>query len=358
MLTAPIGLKTHLRPTKQLDYHNRTYTGISYSRSLDLHACPRKFELKAKYTLAPRRESVTFAYGHAVGAGVQYTLAGKTFNQVIAHTIIEYDFPYEKYGTVSEIMAGKSFWSALDMVERFYRAYHNGLLPHLNGWEIAKFQTPEGERLGVELSFVVDCGEGYTFEGHIDLVLYHPERNRYMVVELKTTGAKNVSEVQYMNSSQPVGYGVVIDAIAGNLQASASYDVLYIVAKSHSGEFLPMIFTKTPADKAEWIMSVLTDKNLIAMYENQDFWPRYGESCYNYFRACEMLEFCKADKETLDARQQNILSGNLDEVVYRSMDNPDFRFTLDEIIARQQMMEAVEDKVGSVDMLLSMQNIV
>ena len=345
--------KRDLRMITKLDYYNRSYKGLSYSRVEMASACPRKFEIAAKFRLAPRVESATFAYGHAVGAGVQYCLAGKDFNHVMLQVLFNYDYPFEKQGSDSEQRSKKSYWWALDTIERFYKMYTSGQMPYLAGWEVAKFTNSDGVKVpAVELTFVVDMGEGWTYEGHIDLVLYNPISNRYLVLELKTTGGKFVDEATYANSDQAVGYGVVIDTIAGNIKASASFDVLYLVNKTSDGSFQPMLFTKTPKDKAEWLMKLLTMQQQVAMYEGNQFYPKYGQSCMDYYRRCEYFNHCKSDNEQLQHITNNV--ANLDTVTYTQLTNPTFMYTLDELVARQKVLEDYAYGVDTeVDMLLN-----
>lgn len=345
--------KRELRMVKKLDYYNRTYKGLSYSRVEMVSACPRKFEIAAKYRLAPRVESATFAYGHAVGAGVQYTIAGRDFNHVMLQVLFNYDYPFEKQGTESEQKSKKSYWHALDTVEKFYKAYKAGQMPYLAGWELATFKDSNGNKVpAVELTFVIDLGDGWTYEGHIDLVLYNPLTNRYLVLELKTTGSKRIDEATYANSDQAVGYGVVIDTIAGNIKASASFDVLYLVNKTDDGSFWPYIFTKTPKDKAEWLMKLLTIQSQIDAYEGNQFYPKYGQSCMDYYRRCEYFNHCKRDNIELENITSNV--SNLDTVTYTQMENPTFMYTLDEVVARQKVLEDYAYGVDTeVDMLLN-----
>lgn len=341
------------RVVKRLDYFNLSHQGLSYSRSLDLHRCPRRFELNSKYRLFPRKESVTFAYGHAVGAGVQQTLAGKSLNQVILATMMEYDFPVDKLGEASEIMADKSLWHALLFVRRFHNMYHAGYFTHLAGWELAQFDGEDGVKIpGIELTFVIDLGDGFTYEGHIDLVLYNPKRNRYLVVELKTNGGNTIREEQYENSAQTLGYGAVIDVIAQNIAASASFDVLYIIAKSRSQEYLPFLFTKTPADKARWLYELTIDKSTVEYYETIGHYPLRGEACFDYFRPCSHYNWCKEDTATLEARQLAVAVH--DTVLYQQMDKPTFFFSLQDLIDRQhQITQHLDTNAESeVDMLI------
>lgn len=345
--------KRELRMVKKLDYYNHTVFGLSYSRIEMKLACARKFEIAAKYRLHPRRESATFAYGHAVGAGVQYTIAGRDFNHVMLQVLFNYDYPFEKVGTDSEEASKKSYWYALDTVQRFYKAYTSGQIPYLGGWEVATFTNKDGKRIpAVELTFVIDMGNGATYEGHIDLVLYNPATNRYMVLELKTTGGKILDAATYANSDQAVGYGVVIDTIAGNLQASASFDVLYIVNKTYDGTFIPFLFTKTPADKAAWLFKLLIQREEIQRYEDLGFYPRNGQSCMDYFRRCEYFDYCKRDNSDLEAISNNVAT--LDTVTYTQMLEPTFVYTLDEVMERQKTLEKYAYSVNTeVDMLLN-----
>lgn len=345
--------KRELKMVKQLDYYNRTYKGLSYSRIEMKMACARKFEIAAKYRLHPRVESVTFAYGHAVGAGVQYCIAGRDFNHVMLQVLFNYDYPIDKQGTESEQRSKKSYWHALDTIEKFYKAYTSGQMPYLAGWEVATFTNKDGVRVpAVELTFVIDMGDGWTYEGHIDLVLYNPVTNRYMVLELKTTGGNIVDEATYANSDQAVGYGIVIDTIAGNLAASASFDVLYLINKTKEGIFLPMIFTKRPSDKAAWLFKLILQREELSRYEEYEFYPINGQSCMDYYRRCEYFNHCKRDNSELEAISNNI--ANLDTVTYTEMVNPTFMFSIEDVMERQKVLDKYAYGVDTeVDMLLN-----
>jgi hypothetical protein len=54
---------------------------LSYSSNLTLHSCPRKFQLdklQAEKAEQDESTSVTFAYGHAIGEGIQQLLIHRT----------------------------------------------------------------------------------------------------------------------------------------------------------------------------------------------------------------------------------------------------------------------------------------
>ena len=60
---------------------------LSYSSLLTLHSCPRKFQLSRLRSTHKAEESekstVTFAFGHVVGAGLAELLEGKNLDSVI-----------------------------------------------------------------------------------------------------------------------------------------------------------------------------------------------------------------------------------------------------------------------------------
>ena len=339
----------------KLDYYNITERGLSYSRQLVLHGCPRKYELDAKKAIKGKIESGTFSYGHAVGAAIQSTIAGRTYNETIIDTWLAYTHQGEL--TESEEQGKKSIHHAVLAADEFHKKYNAGVYEFLDGWEVAKFRDPNtGELIpAVELTFVVTLPEGFSYEGHIDLVLYHPVKKRYMVLELKTTGGNRVADASYKNSAQALGYGIVIDAISDNLAASASYDVLYMVYKSKQMEIVPLVFSKTPADRVKWLNNLLTDVQIINLYEENGY-PMHGEHCFSFFRDCEYLGICNMSDSAIDRMYGSTGTGD-DSDTYDKLTTPTFMFSIDQLIERQEKLldlvsKGEENTSGDVDMLL------
>lgn len=347
----------------KLDYHNRSIKGTSYSRRLTLHSCPRKFELSAKYNLVGRTNNVTFAFGHGVGAGIQYALAGYSYNKTMLEAILAYDYDYTDAGSPSEQRAKKNAWSAIQAVSLFWKQYDAGLYTFLDGWEVAEFKDPKTGKLipAVELTYVLEIAQGFTDEGHIDLVLYHPVNNRYMVVEVKTTGAKVVNEATYKYSDQALGYGIVLDAIASDSGATASFDVLYLVWKSVGKELIPMPFSKTVNDRARWFQQLVVDITQIQDYIESDFFPHRGENCFEYFKPCQFFNTtCKLSKETLERLSAQNDLNDVDGQDFADMLEPMFRFTIEQLLERQDEIVAevaagkkVAIGLESIDMLIN-----
>lgn len=338
----------------KLDYFNLSYRGLSYSRSLTLHSCPRKFELDAKFNIKSNRNSVTFAYGHAVGDGIQSVLSGDSFDVALTRTILAYDFYEDDKGNDNEKAQKKSLWYAIKNVELFYQQYTAELFTFLKGWEVPTFTTDDGTlRPASEISFVIDCTEGYTYEGHIDLILHNPTTNRYMVLELKTTGMNVVDPASFKNSAQALGYGVVVDAIASNIKATASYDVLYMVYKSRTMEIVPMQFSKTPRMRAQWLNSLIADIQYIEQCEESEYYPHRGESCFNYFRPCTYIETeCHMANSMLESTygtSDSAVVNEAGEAQFSKMVAPDFKFTLADIAQRQAHLLTLGDGLEATD---------
>jgi hypothetical protein len=327
----------------KLDYYNTTYKGLSYSRELTLNSCPKKFELDAKYSVRANRSSVTFSYGHSVAAGIQYALGGHTHARSIVETFVQYEHDVEDVGNDSEKASKKSIWHSLLSVDEFYAQYKNGLFKFLDGWEIARIYHPESGELidAIELTFVIELLEGYTFEGHIDLILWHPIKKRFMVVELKTTGMSTVNEASYRNSSQALGYGAVLDLMADQLGHSASFDVLYLVWQSRTKTLVPMPFSKTAKDRVDWLNKLMIDMELIELYEKHGY-PKHGESCFNFFRPCEYIDKCGMSGFALERMFSRSGEGSEENVPFSKLETPTFMFTLEQLLDRQaNLIEAI-----------------
>ena len=101
---------------------------LSYSSLLTFHSCPRKFQLQKLQSKRDEIEdvpgSITFAYGHVVGAGVQAILEGKPLQQVIWEAFLEWDVDLLAENTKQN----KSFFGAVQALLQFKSMRDNGYL--------------------------------------------------------------------------------------------------------------------------------------------------------------------------------------------------------------------------------------
>lgn len=261
-----------------IDYRIRN---LSYSSSLLLHTCPRKYQLtKVSETVRETTtdQSITFGFGHAVGYGVQASIQGKSLQEIFLTMFFAWpESPNQEHTTMKKML-----WDAFLAVHKFRSTY----LPKLQeDYELAYVNGIPA----IELSFRISYPHGFKYRGHVDLVLRHKVNGTLLVVELKTTGLKVVSPGTYKNSSQALGYSVIIDYIDPN---ASSYEVLYIVFQTESAEFHTFPFIKTYTQRADWIRLTLDDIERIRKYEEDEWYPKHGESCRAWNRDCEFMNVC------------------------------------------------------------------
>lgn len=323
-----------------LDYGKVSVKDLSYSRCGSLHQCARKFQLENKFKLVQgRRQSVTFSFGHAVGMAVQATAEGDSYERMLLRVLMEWDLDLEDVGTLSEQKALKSPWFALEAAERWWEMVHDPKNSDLKGWDVAMVTDPNtGKQIpGVELTFAIDCGDGFTYEGHIDLLVVNKARTKFKVVELKTSGGNMVHEAMYKNSMQAVGYSVVIDKAAETLGISNAYDVQYIVYQTKSQKYTSLPFIKTPQHRTIFLSNLITDINYINMCEEQNYYPRNGSSCFDFFRPCEYFGVCNFSDDRIELMAEKQRASQGAEVFTEAGDSfAMFNFTLDEIMDVQR----------------------
>lgn len=290
---------------------------LSYSSLLTLHSCPRKYQLdRLKATsiydeIEDIPQSVTFAFGTVVGMGVQELLEHRDLDRAIWQMFLEWEPILDAENTKQK----KSFYLAIFAVMQFNDILAQG---YLEDYELV--YTDAG-KAAVELSFCIDLGDGFTFRGYVDVVMRNRLTGEIIVLELKTTSAANVNSAQYKNSSQAIGYSVVLDKLFPDL---SSYQVMYLVYSTKSMSYEQLPFDKSLLQRALWLQELWLDKAAILMYEEHNVYPMHGESCYNYYRECEYLGLCTLSTDRLTGE------GTLkEEPPY------DYYFTLDELIDAQ-----------------------
>lgn len=319
------------------DTSNKSYNKLqafrnvtSYSMLSELHSCPRKFQLiKARAASGGEQaNNVDFAYGHAVGSGVQAWLSsGGDMNTAILNAMMAWRLPYE----ASIDKKRKSIWNAVLAVQK-YAIFHD---EYLYDWQV--WTTPDGKP-AIELSISIDFENGYKHYIHIDVILEHKITGKLAVQENKTSGFKSVEEAIYANSSQALSYAVVVDM----LRADTSYEVFYSVYSSTDREWSLLPFTKHTSLKAEWIMDAKLDHAALSTYQSIGFYPKRGESCYNFMRRCEFFGICNLTS-TL-TQPPDLPAGEEAERV-------DYCFKISDIIARQHTRNcSVEDLQPAVSM--------
>lgn len=268
-----------------IDYRIRQ---LSYSSLQTLHSCPRKFQLYKLRTTARSEESlqsnITFAFGHVVGEAIASSfISGKSKQEIIFDMFLHW---HAHLFAIDE-KQNKSFWMAVIALERLISMKEAGLF---KDYELLHYKDDPA----VELSFCVNFPDGFRMRGFVDAVLKHRVTGKLLVLECKTTSMANLNPAMYKNSNQAIGYSVVLDVIAPEIN---SYEVMYLIYQSNSGEFNLMPFIKTYLMRAEWIQDILFDIETIKMYEHAKIYPKRGESCFSFYRECEYFNSCGLSTE-------------------------------------------------------------
>lgn len=300
----------------------------SYSILERLHACPRAFaldKLKAVRELAagvPEAKNIDFVYGHAVGAGVQALFAtNNNLDAGIFATFLSWKADLDFGSGEYQIKKQKQFWQAVLAVEKFHVLL--GSHPVLSNYEI--YTLPDG-RPAVELSFKLDTEDGYSYYGHIDVIVRSKITGKIAVCELKTTGYTSIHPALFANSNQALGYAVALDVI---VPGQTEYDVIYCVYSARGREWEVLEFHKNFKKKAEWAQALLLDHQQIGVYRQLNFYPTRGSSCMNYNRPCEWFGECHLVRKAELAKLPELPHDASAEAV-------DYAFTLSDVIAQQQ----------------------
>jgi hypothetical protein len=314
---------------------------LSHSSNKELHGCGRKYEL---YKLLPSsnwlydlhpvadgeelsnlfEQEVHLDFGSLVGIGTQKYLEAGNLNHAKyeafrhCHVDIE-DTDGEK--------DKKTFWHVLYAIEKFSTFKQMAL----NQYELVYIDG----KPATELGFVIDCGDGFSYRGFLDALLFDRRNQVILPYEGKTTKYRNIHESVYKHSSQALGYSLVLDTVVRllGLSVQSSFEVLYSIYKSASFEWELMRFEKNFTQRAMWIKNLLMDKALIQFYAQQNYFPMHGEHCYSFFKPCEYFGTCEMSNSTL--------LGGKDAMIRKDdMSRYQFHFKLEDIIAAQ--LEGVE----------------
>lgn len=301
---------------------------ISYSTLSNLHLCERRFAC-SKLRLAASQDSpkilwadsnIDFAFGRSVESGVHGVLVGNKDQDIFKEQFLSWDIPlFEEHARGY----AKTFTDSVIAIDRF--KYVKQML--FGGWEIAFFNG----KPAIEVAMCIDCGNGYYYIGHADVILYNPIERRYRVLEIKTTGAKYFHEAMYKNSDQAIGYSIMLDNIAKDLEETATFEVFYLVYATSFGEWKKFDFSKSRSQRAGWINTILLDIQRINTYLQVDYWPKRGSSCMSYGKPCSYFDTCDLSKEAFNPNGFEMVTE--EEILTYDFD---FHFNLQDIINTQK----------------------
>jgi hypothetical protein len=251
---------------------------LSYSGLLQLHACPRKFQLDKMRGESLRESSTTFSFGHCVGLGIQLCFEGKSEQEILFALFQEWDVDIFD----ERELAKESLWLAIYAVQKFIGMRLAGFLDE---YELVYYDG----KPACELSFRITFPDGFRYRGYVDAVLRNKSTGRIAVLEVKTTGANYIDESMYKNSAQAIGYSIVLDKVFPEL---SDYEVLYLPYKKKAMEWELRPYVKSYLQRATWIQELLLDIETIKMYSGANTFPMRGESCNDWGRQCNYFGTC------------------------------------------------------------------
>jgi len=293
----------------------------SYSTQDLFHSCPRKFAIKKLQSDSGNHKSensVTFSFGHAVGAGVALYDATQDLRAAIWEAFRAWDMDLLDTEYKPGKKRGKSFWEAIWALYKYAEFYQ----------EIGLDQY---ESVKIEANVAIDFEDGHYYSGHIDEILRHRVSGQYLVKENKTTGITSIDPAMYANSDQALSYAVVVDMLGGT-----NYEVLYTVYSSSGQEWSHYHFVKQGHKKGEWIQDQLLLHQQIESYQELNFFPKRGRSCMNFMRRCEYFETCDLGTDTVFNKKFSELPAIKSFADIQSIESLDFAITLTDIINRQK----------------------
>lgn len=285
-----------------------------------MHVCPRKLELEKFGPSALNEKNPDLAFGSAVGAGVQKFFEGGDLDAAWWAAFKAWDCGFlESYDKKK-----KSFAQVLEAL-KIFETYATIAL---QDWEIYEYEINGIRKKATELSAKVIFPNGFQYRLFIDVVLRNKQSGQLLVVELKTTGSKKLDPAMYSNSNQGLSYGVILDKIA---PGNSSFEVYYYVYSPTIEDWEVYPFVKSRVDKADWIRTVLYDTGNIDNCLKSGFFPKQGESCFEFYRACQFYGSCDMSKKAIHAGPLTLEK----RVQAKLEEKYDFIFTLEEIIDQQ-----------------------
>jgi hypothetical protein len=281
---------THSSTSKK-DYRNmlRWQNVTSYSQLETFYSCPRKFQMAKQQaafgtSLLDRPSNLDFAFGHAVGAGIQNYLITQDLDIAQFNGFLAWNAPFE----ASIDKKRKNIWGAMIAIQKFAATVVG---EQLSDWEL--LILPNGKP-AIEVSFSFHCGNGFKHYGHMDVGLRHKYSKQIAVLDCKTSGFAQAEAALYENSSQALSYAIQLEACLP--EEFMDYTVMYLVYSSTEREWALLSFAKSVLEQAEYIKDLLLTHDTIKTYEEVGFYPKRGQACFDYFRRCEYFGECNLVK--------------------------------------------------------------
>ena len=166
------------------------YTHISYSSLSTYNKCPKLWELQYLRGAVPFRQNIYTCFGTAMHETMQtwlevlYHDKVKTANEMDKNQLL-YDNMIKAYKQ-GKAQNGHEHFSTSDELTQFWLE-GKSILSWLEKKRGAYFNTKNSKLAGIETLLYQEIKPGVMFKGLVDLVFYHPNTDRWTIMDIKTS---------------------------------------------------------------------------------------------------------------------------------------------------------------------------
>lgn len=263
---------------------------ISHSGRQLFYSCPRKFQLsKTKTFYYEQRESTkALSFGKAFGTGIQSIMSGRSLEDSMILAALDFDavVAFDKDAEKSN--------ESLAHVHEAIQSFYHGQLPGLsNEWKVLDMPGGLG---GVELGFAIAYPDGTIERGFIDLILQNKSSGEVIILEIKTSGAIQVSEdSKWINSPQGIMYLLVLDYLLGRRGVLLNNRVLYLEYNKRHKQYTIFPFEKTIPERIDFLTSCWYDVEMRTKVLSRETKAFKTGNCTSYNRQCQYFGICDLD---------------------------------------------------------------
>ena len=163
---------------------------ISYSSLSTYNKCPKLWELQYLRNEIPFTQNIYTCFGSAMHETIQEWLTVmyhdkvKAANDINLHKLLYANMAHS-YRMGKAMMNGDHFSSADEITQFWLDGKH--ILDFLSKKRAGYFSTKNMMLAGVETLLYQEIKPGVKFKGLVDLVFYHPNTDRWTIMDIKTS---------------------------------------------------------------------------------------------------------------------------------------------------------------------------
>lgn len=163
---------------------------ISYSSLSTYNKCPKKWELMYLRNEIPFTQNIYTCFGTAMHETLQTYLETlyhdkvKTANDLNVNQLL-YDNMIKSYKS-GKAINGHTHFSSVEQLQEFWLDGKH-ILEFIKKKRAAYFSTKTAKLAGIETLLYQEIRPGVMFKGLVDLIFYHPNTDRWTVMDIKTS---------------------------------------------------------------------------------------------------------------------------------------------------------------------------